>query len=353
VLRLIDLDPSIWGAAAVAVLMVAWTIWSRRNFRAIPEILPIPKASASHPLDCMVVIPARNEEAVIGRTVRSLPPDSVIVVDDFSDDATAAQAEKAGAGVLHAPELLPGALGKSNACLEGARVLTSRWILFTDADTWFEPGFLESIVSAAESSNTDFLSLYLQPAYETLSASILGPLFVALYFCGANPRSDPAATFCGQCVLVRRSAYEFVGGHKALLNYLNEDVKMAALAQRHRLAFAVARAGPLGKGSIDPRDFERNAHRFTIVSLWIGTRIMLAGLTFALWIPALAWLLVKQHWIAAAVFALVPVALLAPWYGFPRAFLVPFAILRMVPLLLRCMVGALASRHVEWKGRVI
>ena len=27
--------------------------------------------------------------------------------------------------------------------MEGARVLTSRWILFADADTRFEPGFVE------------------------------------------------------------------------------------------------------------------------------------------------------------------------------------------------------------------
>ncbi len=47
----------------------------------------------------MVVIPARNEEGNIGAAVRSLPPDSVIVVDDFSDDKTAEEARAAGAGV--------------------------------------------------------------------------------------------------------------------------------------------------------------------------------------------------------------------------------------------------------------
>ena len=37
----------------------------------------------------MVVIPARNEEGLIGNAVSSLPPDTVIVVDDFSADKTA------------------------------------------------------------------------------------------------------------------------------------------------------------------------------------------------------------------------------------------------------------------------
>ena len=51
----------------------------------------------------MVIIPARNEEAVIARAVRSLPPDTVIVVDDHSEDRTAEAARQAGAGVLPAP----------------------------------------------------------------------------------------------------------------------------------------------------------------------------------------------------------------------------------------------------------
>ena len=40
----------------------------------------------------------------IGAAVRSLPPDSVIVVDDFSEDKTAEEARDAGAGVLPAPQ---------------------------------------------------------------------------------------------------------------------------------------------------------------------------------------------------------------------------------------------------------
>ncbi len=74
-------------------------------------------------------------------------------------------AKAAGAGVVDAPKLLRGMLGKPNACAEGARVLTSRWILFADADTWFQPGFLDSAVAAAEAAKMDFLSVYLRPAY--------------------------------------------------------------------------------------------------------------------------------------------------------------------------------------------
>jgi glycosyltransferase involved in cell wall biosynthesis len=126
------------------------------------------------------------------------------VVDDHSDDRTAENARKAGAGVLPPPDLPRGAIGKSNACAAGARLLTSRWILFADADTWYEPGFLESAVAAAEAGPLDFLSIYLRPEYRGVSAHLLGPLAVALYFCGSNPRRDPAALFNGYLLVRRR-----------------------------------------------------------------------------------------------------------------------------------------------------
>jgi len=207
----------------------------------------------------MVVIPARNEAGSIGVAVRSLPPDSVIVVDDFSDDKTADEARDAGAGVLSAPPPLDGAVGKSNACIEGARVLTSRWILFADADTRFKPGAVEAMVAAADARQIDFLSVYLKPEFKTLSESAIAPYGVALYFCGIDARANPASAFNGQCVLVKRDAYEFVGGHRAVRGYVCEDVKMAALAQRHRLKFATARAPKLGSVRIHPSDFARNA----------------------------------------------------------------------------------------------
>ena len=300
----------------------------------------------------MVVIPARNEAARIARAVGSLPEDTVIVVDDDSHDGTADAARKAGAGVLPAPELGRGGLGKSNACLAGARVLTSRWILFADADTWYESGFLESAVAAAESGPLDFLSIYLRPEYRGVSGHLLGPLAVALYFCAANPRRDPAALFNGQCLLVRREAYEFVGGHAAVLTNLFEDLKLAALAQRHRMNFAVARTG-LGHVRIDPQDFERNAHRFTEVSPRIGILILLAALSCALWLAALAWLLIDRQWLAAAACGLVPLFLLLQWYKGPFVLLAPLGIFGMLPILARGFVAAVTGRAVEWKGRVI
>src|SRR5580765_4475669 len=115
--------------------MLVWTVKSRISHLGLTPLAP--PAQDPPPRDCMVVIPARNEEDVIERAVSSLPHDTVIVVDDRSTDSTADRARKAGAGVLPAPDLPRNAYGKSNACIAGARPLRSKWILFADADTWF------------------------------------------------------------------------------------------------------------------------------------------------------------------------------------------------------------------------
>ncbi len=351
------MDISVWVALALGLVLVALLWRSRRHYLALPEIRPLPDSeggSSASPPDCMVVIPARNEEGNIGLAVRSLPPDSVIVVDDFSDDKTAGEAREAGAGVLSAPPPADGAVGKSNACMEGARLLTSRWILFADADTRFKPGPSMRWSPQPKPAKSPFFRSICGPSSGRSAESAIAPYGVALYFCGINPRADPASAFNGQCVLVKRDAYEFVGGHRAVLGYVCEDVKMAALAQRHRLNFAVARA-PNGLGSvrIHPADFARNASRFILARWWRGAWVALTAAAWALWLPALVFLIARDQMAAALAWLVVPSVLLGGWYGWARAILAPIGIYAILPSLFHGAVGAVTNRHFEWKGRVI
>jgi len=353
-LNTINLDISVWAALALGLVLVAFVWRSRRHYLALPEIGPLPIAEGGFSTpDCMVVIPARDEEGNISAAVRSLPPDSVIVVDDFSADKTADAARAAGAGVLLAPKLAEGVVGKSNACMEGARVLTSRWILFADADTRFKPGAINAMVSAADAGKIAFLSVYLRPEFKTCAESAISPYGVALYFCGINARADPPSAFNGQCVLVKRDAYEFVGGHRAVLGYVCEDVKMADLAQRHRLKFAVAKAPKLGSVRIRPADFGRNASRFVLTKWWRGAWVVLTAVAWALWLPALIFLVARGQVAAALVWLVAPCVLLGAWYGWSRAILAPIGIYAILPRLVHGAVGAVTNRHFEWKGRVI
>jgi cellulose synthase/poly-beta-1,6-N-acetylglucosamine synthase-like glycosyltransferase len=346
-----DLPRSLWCATAVASIMILFTLIARRNRSAIKEVAAT--EGGTTPPDCMVVIPARNEEALIGRAVKSLPPDSVIVVDDASIDRTAQTAREAGAGVIRAPKLAPSMNGKSSACSEGARVLRTKWILFADADTWYRPGFLESVIASAESNKVDFLSIYLKPQYATFAESVLGPFATALFFFGNRARANPAGAFNGQCVLVRREAYEFVGGHRTILRDLCDDVKLAAQAQRHRMKIALARAERLGYVRIRTGGFYRQAHRFTQVNIFMGLVIVVCTVAIAVWGPAVAWLIVDGQATAAAVFFALPILLFSRWYGLLRALLAPLGIYAALWVVMGSFLKIVAGRPVKWKGRVI
>lgn len=91
-----------------------------------------------------IVMPALNEEAVVGRQVRALrqhpalaalPAARLIVVDNGSTDRTAAEAWAAGAGVVREPRR-----GYGYACLAGVRAAAGAdFVLLMDADGSDDP----------------------------------------------------------------------------------------------------------------------------------------------------------------------------------------------------------------------
>ena len=108
---------------------------------------------AEHPvprLRFLVLIPAHNEEAVLGRTLAAVkralrPGDLVLVVDDRSVDRTAAIAREYDAMVLQrTPDQEP---GRAAARQDGLRLgLTVGWdaVAMIDADSVVEPEYLDA-----------------------------------------------------------------------------------------------------------------------------------------------------------------------------------------------------------------
>lgn len=119
-----------WGVIAGAL---GFDLWRHRQQGKRAAAAPTPLA-APH---VAVVIPAYNEEASVGATVRGIraaaPPGlaAIIVADNASSDATAAVAAAAGARVVPAPER-----GYGAACLAALAALDPavNIVLFMDAD---------------------------------------------------------------------------------------------------------------------------------------------------------------------------------------------------------------------------
>jgi cellulose synthase/poly-beta-1,6-N-acetylglucosamine synthase-like glycosyltransferase len=358
---------TVWVALAVLAAS-AWFLYrSRSNYLLLPEMAVVqatPSSLATYTNRLTVVIPARNEKDNIQRVVGSFAGLRVIVVDDDSTDATVVLARQAGAEVIAAPPLPTGHTGKPNACLAGARTAETDWVLFVDADTWYEPGFVPSLLHYAEHHNLEMLSCFLRQHRGSIAERVLLPYAFALYFCGVSARrvnqSGRAgeALANGQCLLVRRESYWGMGGHEAVRDSVIEDVALARHARQAGLRTRVVRAEHLGHVRMYDslaaiwRGFQKNSFRFLAANRWSGVQVVAASILLTSYLPLIASLLVANQYAAAAVYAMGVPALLAPWYGAWReAVWAPAAIYLFQLIALSGMFSALTGRKTLWKGR--
>ena len=190
-----------------------------------------------------VVVPARDEAAQIEGCLAALAAQEVavelVVVDDGSRDATAALARRAGARVVAAPAPPAGVAGKAAACALGAaEARAGAWLAFVDADVRLAPGALSRLAGAAVAAHAAAAS----PLPRMLAGSWWEELLLPELGLQVAERLDPDtladparpdAFLSGQCLLVRRDAYEAAGGFEAVAGSLVEDV---ALARRLKVA---------------------------------------------------------------------------------------------------------------------
>ncbi len=197
--------------------------------------------SADQP-DVSVIVPARNEEAVLARCLRSLIGQSgqgyeIIVVDDYSADRTREIAAALPVNTITADPLPEGWTGKCNAVWSGAKVAKGKWLLFTDADTKHTSRSIAAGLQEAESAGAAMLSYSPEQEVHSLAERALMPVIFAELAKTYRPRevsdpSSPAAAANGQYLLIQREAYFAVGGHAAVARAVLEDVQLARLVKR-------------------------------------------------------------------------------------------------------------------------
>jgi len=188
-----------------------------------------------------VIIAARNEAHSIEPALRSIsamdyPNLEVIAVNDRSEDGTdtiveRVAAEKSYIKVLHIRELPEGWLGKCHALHRGAQQASGEFLLFSDGDVHFAPETLRLAVRCFEAVRLDHLVLC--PAmtskgyWEDAVKAFFAIVFIMSTRAWAVSRpSKNTYTGIGAFNLVRRSAYEKIGGHESLRMEIADDVML-------------------------------------------------------------------------------------------------------------------------------
>jgi hopene-associated glycosyltransferase HpnB len=196
-----------------------------------------------------VVIPARNEADVIGRSIASLLQQQcvdalhIFVVDDHSSDGTADIVRLTAANsaladrvtVIKGRPLPPGWSGKLWAVEQGiqqAATLAPDFFLLTDADIEHAPDNIARLVAIANDGSYDLASFMVKLHCRSLAEKLLIPAFVFFFLLLYPPRwiRDPrrkTAGAAGGCILIRPGALARAGGIEAIRHEIIDDCALA------------------------------------------------------------------------------------------------------------------------------
>ncbi|NJM44922.1 MAG: glycosyltransferase [Alkalinema sp. RU_4_3] len=194
-----------------------------------------------------VVIPVYNESVNIVDCVTAVLDSTswsglqVWAVDDRSRDDTLALLQQLGrdrgddrlrivAGAERPENELW--MGKNWACAQVMDQVQTDYVLFLDADVRLQPGGLEKALAFAVEQNTDLLTCWPTIHCGCWGEWLVQPIIVAMFAVGlefgrVNDPADETVMAIGPFMLFRRSAYETIGGHRALAAEIVEDVALA------------------------------------------------------------------------------------------------------------------------------
>ncbi|MFH1467255.1 MAG: glycosyltransferase family 2 protein [Pseudomonadota bacterium] len=363
----------LWSALTLGVGAWArrWTLARREQGQTVPPVT--------------VCVPARNEEGNIGRCVGALLASEgvdleLIVIDDASTDGTAAEA-RAAAGDDARFQLragrppAPGWSGKAWALAQAAADADRPWILFLDADVTVHPRALLSCLAQAEAERLDLLSLFGTWSLESFWERVLIPVVgwvvrAATDLDAVNDPSRPDAFANGQLILVRRAAYERVGGHRAVREEVLDDVRLAQAFKRVALRIQLLHApwafrarlyrslGEIVRGYV--KNFYEGMGRRPLVALGLAlftlvgsllpfliVAVVIAARLAAGWVlldlPMFAWCVGVCGLIMAFRWRQERLGGRSGWYALTQ----PLGNLILAWVVLRSM----AVVEVEWKGR--
>lgn len=293
----------IWlaGAAAlcwITVLLLPWQPWRLRE-----RIEPAGPSAASHD-DVRILIPARNEASLLSDTLDAAlaqgPGVTVVVVDDQSDDATAAVARAAGSRVhvVTGAPCPPGWSGKLWALQQGHQTASRPLTLLLDADIRLAPGSLDALKRRWQMQGEGLVSVMASLRMVTFWERLLLPAFIYFFqllypFALVNGRKSGVAAAAGGCILLPTALIDELDLFRRIRNELIDDCALAreVKSARHPLWLGVSSAITSARPAADFDALAAMVRRTAFTQLGRSTLLLLlctAVMLLAFAVPPLA-----------------------------------------------------------------
>ncbi|MFD4713873.1 glycosyltransferase [Streptomyces sp. NPDC058430] len=240
------MDAVVWVTAASLAAWV-WLLVGQGFFWRTDLRLP-PRTDPSEWPSVCVVVPARDEAAVLPKSLPSLLAQDypgraeIFLIDDGSTDGTgtlAGELARRHGGLpltVDSPGEPPaGWTGKLWAVRHGiglARARDPEFLLLTDADIAHEPDSLRELVAAARTGGFDLVSLMARLRVESVWERLVVPAFVYFFaqlypFRWISTKGSRTAAAAGGCVLLSAEAADRAAIPDSIRHAVIDDVALA------------------------------------------------------------------------------------------------------------------------------
>jgi hopene-associated glycosyltransferase HpnB len=359
---------------ALALLIWIYLLLGHGRFWQAGPVLP-PDRPAVAP-NVAVIVPARDEAAFIGTTLRSLLSQDypgllrVILVDDGSTDGTSEIARALAdprLTVIAGTARPAGWSGKLWAIAQGiAAAPEAAFLLLTDADVEHGPSHLATLVAAAERDDVDLVSEMVTLRCVSLAERALVPAFVFFFqllypFAWVNDPLRATAAAAGGTMLLRRRALIRIGGIAAVRGKLIDDVA---------LAIEVKRGGRVWLGhaamawSLRPYPNFADIWQMVARTAYVQLRFSRLVLVATILAMALIWLVPSAavvfgpggaRWMGLVAWIMLGASYLPTLRRFGRSPLWAVILPVIAAFYMAATLGSAANHHlgrgVAWKGR--
>ncbi|HUQ53999.1 MAG TPA: glycosyltransferase, partial [Gammaproteobacteria bacterium] len=344
------------------------------------ERLEADPAAADDLSSVNVLIPARDEAAVIGRTVAALHAQGrrleVVVIDDQSSDDTRGAATRVARPdlplrVLAGRPLPEGWAGKLWALEQGLAVVERPYVLLLDADIELAPHTVPALLAAALERDATLVSLLAELHCTTLWEKLLSPAFVLFFkllypFAWSNDARKATAAAAGGCMLVRTDVLREIGGFAAIRGALIDDCTLAAALKHSRPPIWLGMTHSVRSlrvyATLD--DFWRMVSRSAFTQLrystaWLLAATLLMGVTLLVPVAGVAaGIVAGDRWLLASAAAawLATGAVYWPVVAFYRlspawAATLPVAAVLFLAMTWSSAIGYWRGTRASWKAR--